>query len=254
YLDMRRANDKTTAAALLSAVMQAAGGAIVPGDPAQTALAPSSMPTGAMAGLGTAGTAPPKAFLNYYLFDNNFNEIDAGFVQVSEAAAVTAENVDGAHEKLVMEINVTEPGYLFTNLSHNAPENVEVYFDDYTVTHEHGPIVQVQDFYPYGLAFNGNIKDHAVLNKYLYQGKERLDSLGWYDFHARMYSPVLGRFLGVDPAGQFASGFVGMGNNPTVMVDPNGELAWFVPLIIGAVINVTSQAVAGNVDNGWDAI
>lgn len=54
-----------------------------------------------------------------------------------------------------------------------------------------------------------------------------------------MYDPVIGRFLQVDPERQFASSYVGMGNNPINGVDPtggkvfdwfenqNGDIQWF---------------------------
>ena len=37
-----------------------------------------------------------------------------------------------------------------------------------------------------------------------------------------------------------------------MMVDPDGELAWFVPIIVGAVVNTMVQGVAGNLDNFGD--
>ena len=88
-------------------------------------------------------------------------------------------------------------------------------------------------------------------NQYLYQGKEyrQEEGLNYYDFHARQYDPALGRFIGTDPARQFASGYVGMGNNPVVGVDPDGEEAVTLAsiataAIVGAVIGAgTSAAV-----------
>ena len=38
----------------------------------------------------------------------------------------------------------------------------------------------------------------------------------------RDYDPVVGRFLSIDPAGQYASPYLGMGNNPINGVDPTG--------------------------------
>ncbi len=115
---------------------------------------------------------------------------------------------------------------MFTYLSHEESENIDVYFDDFTLALVAGPVIQVDDYYPYGMAFNHELLANEVLNRYLYQGKEKLSNdTDWYDFHARLYSPALGRFLGVDPANQFISGYVGMGNSPINGTDPSGM--WF---------------------------
>ena len=39
---------------------------------------------------------------------------------------------------------------------------------------------------------------------------------------------------------------------PVMGIDPDGNIAWFVPIIIGAALNVGSQALAGNIDNFGD--
>jgi hypothetical protein len=67
-----------------------------------------------------------------------------------------------------------------------------------------------------------------------------------------MYDPAIGRWFGVDPQGQFASPYLAMGNNPVMMVDPDGQMAWFVPIIIGAVVNTAIQGATGNIDNFGD--
>jgi RHS repeat-associated protein len=59
---------------------------------------------------------------------------------------------------------------------------------------------------------------------------------GFYYFGARYYDPSIGRWLMPDPAGQGWSPYAYCGNRPLVYVDPNGEIAWFIPVIIGAVI------------------
>jgi len=73
-------------------------------------------------------------------------------------------------------------------------------------------------------------------NRYGYQGKELMEEEGldWQDFHARMYDPAIARFLAVDPAGQFASPYMAMGNNPMIMVDPDGELVFTALALIAA--------------------
>jgi RHS repeat-associated protein len=57
-----------------------------------------------------------------------------------------------------------------------------------------------------------------------FQGKEWQDGFG-YDFLTRTYDPYTMRMLQVDGANQFASGYVGMGNNPVSMIDPDGQVA-----------------------------
>jgi hypothetical protein len=37
-----------------------------------------------------------------------------------------------------------------------------------------------------------------------------------------MYDPLIGRWLGADPYRQFASPYVGMGNDPVNLIDPDG--------------------------------
>jgi len=46
--------------------------------------------------------------------------------------------------------------------------------------------------------------------------------LWWQDFHARQFDNQLGRWHVPDPAGQFVSPYIGMGNNPIMYTDPNG--------------------------------
>ena len=252
YLDLREADTKVNANAVLAALAGVGSIGMSPGDPGQM-LAASQPGVGAAVAAAGRGKekGAPKAFLNYYLFDNAYNLIDAGFVQVSEEAAVDPARMDAAHEELSMEVAVEEPGYLMTNLSYDEPSNADVYFDDYTVTHVHGQIVQMQDYYPYGLAYNKKIQENEILNKYLYQGKEVQDSTGWHDFHARLYSPALGRFLGADPAGQFHSPYLAMGNNPVIGVDPDGE---WVNFVIGAVVGGIGGYSTGKAlgKSGWD--
>ena len=104
-----------------------------------------------------------------------------------------------------------------------------MFFDDFKISHKLGPIVQTVDYYPFGMVSALHRRDNSLFNAYLYQGKELNEDLGLYDFHARWYNPAIGRFLSVDPAGQFYSGYVGMGNNPVMGVDPTGMYTDYDP-------------------------
>lgn len=88
-------------------------------------------------------------------------------------------------------------------------------------------VLSAADYYPFGGTLPGRSL-LSSLNKlnYGYQGKE-LDQNGFYDFEARQYDARLGRWITTDPASQFYSPYLAMGNNPVVYIDPNGEfITW----------------------------
>ena len=59
-----------------------------------------------------------------------------------------------------------------------------------------------------------------------YQGQyaEKDTTTGWNAFELRMYDPLIGRWLQVDPEREFASPYNGMGNNPLGLTDPTGGM------------------------------
>ncbi len=82
-------------------------------------------------------------------------------------------------------------------------------------------MIQYNDYYPYGsIAQRGGLNTY----RYDYQGAyaEKDPITGWNNFQLRMYDGKIGRWLTMDPAGQFASPYEGMGNNPVGVIDPSG--------------------------------
>jgi RHS repeat-associated protein len=61
-----------------------------------------------------------------------------------------------------------------------------------------------------------------------YQGQfaEKDEETGWNSFQLRMWDGRIGRWSSMDPAGQYASTYLGMGNNPVNGVDADGQ-KWF---------------------------
>ena len=85
-----------------------------------------------------------------------------------------------------------------------------------------------------------------------FTGHEHLEEFALINMNGRIYDPMLGRFFSPDPYVQLP-GYAGSYNrysycfnNPLVYVDPDGEIAWFVPIIIGDVIGGTSGAIIGH--------
>jgi RHS repeat-associated protein len=90
-------------------------------------------------------------------------------------------------------------------------------------------VEQENEYYAFGL--NVNRTNVSPENKYLYNGKELQEDYGWnrYDYGARFYDPVTGRFNTVDPlADQFPwqSGYASFDNNPINKIDPDGRAAY----------------------------
>ncbi len=83
-------------------------------------------------------------------------------------------------------------------------------------------VVQYSDYYPYGSLLRGAVSGQPY--RFGYQGKysEKDPETGWNAFLLRMYDGKLGRWLSVDPKGEFHSPYIGMGNDPVNKTDPDG--------------------------------
>jgi RHS repeat-associated protein len=101
--------------------------------------------------------------------------------------------------------------------------NVRIVFGDPDRDHE-VDVIQENHYYPFGMTMGDLAFTSGLYNRYLYQGKETTSDLGlwWQDFHARRFDSQIGRWHVPDPAGQYASPYVGMGNNPLKLIDKNG--------------------------------
>ncbi|WP_458408765.1 RHS repeat domain-containing protein [Bacteroides congonensis] len=112
-------------------------------------------------------------------------------------------------------------------------ENGEYYFylkdhlgNNRVVSKQDGTVVETNDYYPYGMTFAESAATDA--QPYKYNGKE-LDTKGGlnlYDYGARHYDPVLGRFMTVDPLAEKYyswSPYAYCLNNPMKYIDPDGR-------------------------------
>ncbi|NCA86836.1 MAG: RHS repeat-associated core domain-containing protein, partial [Clostridia bacterium] len=85
-----------------------------------------------------------------------------------------------------------------------------------------------------------------------YTGHEHLDEFGLINMNGRMYDPLLGRMLSPDNYVQAPDNSQNFNrysyamNNPLVYTDPDGELAWFVPMIIGAAYGGVQSYIQGS--------
>ena len=187
--------------------------------------------------IGQHGEGPtrPKAYFNYILFDNQFKYLDGN------ADPVVAGGGYKLHSAwLGNGITVAKSGYMYIYVSNES--NMPVYFDNLTVTHTPGPILEETHYYPFGLTMEGissvALRGDYKGNKYQYNGKEKQSKefsdgagLEWYDYGARMYDPQTGRWQRMDGKADLyfaTSPYVYALNQPTSAIDPDGNLVIFI--------------------------
>jgi|GEM_PF-3372081 len=97
------------------------------------------------------------------------------------------------------------------------------------VSDPNGNLIEYYSYNPFGTfsIYNPDwspLSASTVGNRFYFQGREYLAGVGVYDFRNRAYSPVLGRFLQMDPIG-FGGGnnlYRFAGNDPVNSADPLG--------------------------------
>lgn len=142
---------------------------------------------------------------------------------------------------------LTEAGYFSF-----ADQQYHYYLKDHqgnnrVVATQTGAVEEVNHYYPFGGTFASS---SASVQSYKYNGKE-LDcqaGLEWYDYGARMYDAVIGRWHVMDPVAHercASSPYAYASNDPIDRIDPDGKLDDWYKTQTGSIMydpNVRSQA------------
>ena len=81
------------------------------------------------------------------------------------------------------------------------------------------------DYYPFGMPMPNRTLSGAEGYRYAFQGQEKDPETGKEAFELRLWDSRIGRWWSPDPAGQYSSPYLGMGNNPISRIDPDGAKA-----------------------------
>jgi RHS repeat-associated protein len=107
-----------------------------------------------------------------------------------------------------------------------------VFFDNLVVNLRHGPLLELNDYYPFGMQIPGlstqSYKYQYNQNRYKFNGIEYDTAFGldYYEARFRDYDPQIGRFTQIDPKVESAEGwsvYSGMLDNPILNSDPLGD-------------------------------
>jgi RHS repeat-associated protein len=180
-----------------------------------------------------SGTDKPQAYLNWVLLDNQFNYVStnnqSGALQVGAAGVQSNGQLQSP---LAQNIPITTSGYLYIYVS-NATQNWDVFFDQLSIQHISGPMLEEEHYYPFGLTMAG-LSDKAILpsyprNKYRYNGIEYDSAFGLdeYEAHFRDLDPQTGRWWQIDPkidqGMEDISPYASMYDDPILKNDPKGD-------------------------------
>jgi RHS repeat-associated protein len=190
----------------------------------------------------------PKAYLNYIFLDKSYayDGSKSGFKQVPTG-------VSGVFSQLKDKVTITKGGILYIFVANETNATLDVFFDNFKVTHSTTNIKSHTDYYPFGLTIAGLSGESASsnANRYLYNGIEFNDyfAINIYDARFRSLDPVLGRWGQVDP---IVDGYESWSpynsnlDNPVKNKDPDGDCpTCLFGLVVGMGVDYGMQ-VAGN--------
>lgn len=172
-------------------------------------------------------------------------------MRLSEAAKETGQDVE--HERLFSpEITIDVPGYVYIYLSNENETPIDVYFDEFQVEHVKSPVVQMSDYYPFGLTFNSYQRENSVAQRWKFQGQEHIDDLGlnWDSFKWRNHQPDIGRFFNIDPLAEdyyYNSPYAFSENKVISHIEVEGLESLFVVGIVNDVM--TRKAISESIAN-----
>jgi len=178
-----------------------------------------------------AGTSEPTIYAQYlYSGGQRVKKIvrtsGGGYESTCYVGGIYEYKTDGGDEQNLLHLqNIARvrTGDAMGDISPAIKYNLEDPIgSSMTLLDDTGAFVNREEYYPFGETSFGSYE----LKRYRFQGKEKDTESGLYYFGARYYCAARCRFISVDAVLQPGeSSYVGMGNNPVKMIDPDGNMA-----------------------------
>lgn len=191
------------------------------------------------------------AYLCFATFDDQFNLVsqNAGVKQVQTATDVLQTLV-------APQMRIEKSGYVYIYTSNESGQ--DVYFDNLTVTHISGPLLEETHYYPFGLTMAG-ISAAAIKGPQYPENRKRYNGIEFntdldlneYDAFYRTLDPQTGRWKQIDPKidkmeswSPYASNF----NNPIRYSDFLGDEPGPAPGVLATMVRMFG-AMMGHLNN-----
>jgi len=178
---------------------------------------------------------------HYYSGSNRLaSQYDDHVSTLPQLPVVNPTHVGGLNNIHLDDLSVISNGFQLnsvtvstSNAQQSAPFPIATFYyhtdhlgSSSVISDESGLMYQSLHYLPWGeLMAEQNSTADSWSTEYRYNAKEQDEFTGLYDYGARFYDPVVGRFLGVDPlADKFAyiNPYAYVDNNPLRYTDPTG--------------------------------
>ncbi len=182
----------------------------------------------------------PKAYIQYIIFDKDYNYVGMGYKAISSAAATNPFS----WEDVSLSYQVMQDGYIQVLTANES--DLPVWFDEINLDQKESLVVQENHYDLWGVALTGIEKTGNPDHKYKFNLQEHIEDLdlGWYTYKYREYDPTYCRFTRIDPitenyyeltSYQFAS------NNPSSKIEIEGLEGAYIWQASGVNPNASSS-------------